>query len=558
MSLAAKAARTAGRRAIPRAEMEPAQRELQRLLRRCQRAERASLARAAFLAVMSHEIREPMNGVVGMARLLRDTPLDTEQRLYLDSALESAETLLTIVNDILDLSRIDSGRLELAPVDLDIASFLERLRLQIEPRARERRIEFRCEILTGAPSLVRVDPGRLRQILLNLVGNALKFTQVGHVTLRVGPAAARPDKVGLWIEVEDTGPGIPRAALRRLFLAFSQGDPDTARLFGGSGLGLMIARRLTRALGGRIHVTSRVGQGTSFRLGLALDPAQEARPAVASIAGSSLLVVDPVARTCERMAQIAAGWGLAARSARSGGQALALLAEAADRGTPFDMVLVDRNLADPSAEGLASAVQADPRLRHARLGLLVASGIRGDAAKARAAGFSAYLRKPVAAETLLDCLRSLRAGPAGANGELITIHSLHERREPSLNVLLADDNPVNCRLTSIILERAGHSVDTVPDGSQALAAIQRRDYQLVLLDVQMPVMGGLEAATRIRALEDPRKAATPIVAITANVMRGDREACLAAGMDGYVTKPISAAALLDAVSRHTTVQVSHL
>ena len=532
-------------------DADPATPELQRLRRRCQRAERASVARAAFLAVMSHEIREPMNGVVGMARLLKDTPLDAEQRLYLDSVLESAETLLTIVNDILDLSRIDSGRLELAPADVDLASFLDRLRLQVEPRARERRIGFRCELLPGTPDVARVDPGRLRQVLLNLIGNALKFTEDGHVAVRVGPAAARPGKVGLAIEVEDTGPGIPSTARRRLFSAFAQGDADTPRLFGGSGLGLMIAKRLTRALGGRMRVVSRVGKGTSFRLELALEPAQGARPAVASIAGSSLLVVDPVARTCERMVQIAAGWGLAVRSTASTRQALALLAEAADRGTPFDTVLVDRNLADPSAEELAAAVRADPRLRHARLALLVASGIRGDAARARAAGFAAYLRKPVAAETLLECLRSLRARPAGPDGELITVHSLHEHRAPSLRVLLADDNPVNCKLTSIILERAGHAVDTVPDGAQAVTAVERRDYQIVLLDVQMPVMGGLEAASRIRALEDRRKAATPIVAITANVMRGDREACLAAGMDGYVTKPISAAVLLDAVDRHT-------
>ena len=524
--------------------------ELERLRRRCRRAEQASLARAGFLAVMSHEIREPMNGVIGMARLLRDTPLDTEQRSYLDSALESAETLLTLVNDILDLSRIDAGKLELAPVDVDIASFLERLRLQLEPRARERQLEFRCELLPGTPAIARLDPGRLRQVLVNLIGNGIKFTSAGHVVLRAGPRAAPAGRVGLALEVEDTGPGIPAPALRRLFSAFAQAGPETPRLFGGSGLGLMIAQRLTRAMGGRITVASRKGQGTVFRVELALDPGTDGRPAVASIAGGSLLVVDPVARSADVMAEIAAGWGLTARAARSGRQALALLAEAADRGAPFDMVLVDRALTGPGPEQIAAAIRADPRLRHARVGLLVASGIRGDGARALADGFAAYLRKPVAAETLLDCLRTLRARPDGSDAGLITVHSIREQRLAPLQLLLADDNPVNCRLATIILERGGHKVDAVPDGLRAVEALRRQRYDVVLLDVQMPVMGGLEAAARIRALPDRDKAATPIVAVTANAMKGDRETCLAAGMDGYVTKPINAAALLEEVSRH--------
>jgi CheY-like chemotaxis protein len=250
------------------------------------------------------------------------------------------------------------------------------------------------------------------------------------------------------------------------------------------------------------------------------------------------------------MAEIAAGWGLTARAARSGRQALALLAEAADRGAPFDMVLVDRALTAPGPEQIAAAIRADPRLRHAGVGLLVASGIRGDGARALADGFAAYLRKPVAAETLLDCLRTLRARADGCDGGLITVHSIREQRRAPLRLLLADDNPVNCRLATIILERGGHKVDAVPDGLRAVEALRRQRYDVVLLDVQMPVMGGLEAASRIRALSDRDRAATPIVAVTANAMKGDRETCLAAGMDGYVTKPINAAALLEEVSRH--------
>lgn len=545
------AAKRTTRRDMAAASGEGLERQLLRMRRLCERAERASRARTSFLAMMSHEIREPMNGVVGMARLLRDTPLDTEQRLYVDSAIESAEALLTIVNDILDLGRIDAGRLELSPVDVELAAFLDRLRLQVEPRAQERQIDFRCEVQPDTPRLVRVDPGRLRQVVLNLLGNALKFTAAGHIALRAKPAGARSGRIGLSLEVEDTGVGIPPTALKRLFTSFTQAEADTPRLFGGSGLGLMIAQRLTRAMGGSISVTSRPGEGTVFRVDLALDPPAEQSAAAAAVAGASLLVIDPVARTRETMAQIASCWGLVVRSARSGRQALSLLAEAADRGAAFDLVLVDRSLSHPSAEQIAAAVRAAPSLRHARLVLLVASGMRGDAAAAQAAGFAAYLRKPVDADTLLECLRTLRARSEGATPGLVTVHSISERRQPGLQLLLADDNPVNCRLASIILQRAGHTVDVVSDGLLAVQAVRDHPYQLILMDVQMPNLNGLEAAARIRALPDAAKAMIPIVAITANAMRGDREACLAAGMNGYVTKPISAASLLEEIARHT-------
>jgi CheY-like chemotaxis protein len=273
-----------------------------------------------------------------------------------------------------------------------------------------------------------------------------------------------------------------------------------------------------------------------------------------ALAGVSLLVADPQERTRSTLVEIARGWGLAVRTARSGRQALTLLREAADRGAPFDLALLDGGLADPSAAGIAAAVRAEASLRPTALVLSVASGMRGDAAVAQAAGFAAYLPKQVDAPTLLACLQALRADQPAAtvDGGLITVHSLSERRAPSLRLLLADDNPVNGRLASIILRRAGHQVEVVTDGQQAVAAVQAAPFDLVLMDVQMPVLDGLDAARRIRALPDPKLARIPIVAITANAMRGDDEACFAAGMDGYVTKPISAATLLDAVQRHHT------
>jgi two-component system sensor histidine kinase/response regulator len=524
----------------------------------------ASQARASFLAQMSHEIREPMNNVLGMARLLRDTPLDPEQRGYVDAVVDAAEALLTLINDILDLTRIDTGRLELDETDVALRPFLDRLRALLEPQARRKGLAFTVEADASVPPLLHTDPSRLRQVLINLAANALKFTEQGRVAIRFSLCPAPTGKVGVRVEVEDTGPGIPRPALDRLFEAYGQAD-QVARLFGGSGLGLMIAHRLSRALGGEIAVRSDTLAGTTFMVDLALSPpaGEAAGTGVAavppSLAGCSLLVVDPQERTRSAIVELASGWGIAARGARSATQGLALLDEAADRGAPYHAVLIDRVLPDLPGNQLGQRILAEARYGRPHLVLLVASGIRGDAARARADGFSAYLPKPVTAQMLLECLTVLRAGAAGAEhagegggaaaaGPLITVHTMADRR-PHLDVLVADDNAVNCRLLQIVLERAGHRVTVVRNGLEAVRALEGSPFDLVLMDIQMPTMDGLEATRRIRQLPDPVRATTPVVAVTANAMRGDVTACYAAGMDGYVTKPVTMASLNDAIGR---------
>ncbi len=534
------------------------QAEIERLRHERDSAEAASRARASFLATVSHEIREPMNSVLGMARLLRDTPLDAEQRGYLDAVIDAGEALLTLVNDVLDLSRIDAGKLELDETDFALAPFLDRLRALIEPAALRRGLKLRIEVERGTPPLLHTDPGRLRQVLINLAVNAIKFTEQGGITIRVAPEEAAEGRVGLRIAVEDTGPGIAEAALRRLFEAYGQADRHVVRLYGGSGLGLVIANRLMHALGGAITVRSRESVGTTFEIRLALAPprpqTRSASAAAAPLAGASLLVVDPQERTRSGIVELAAGWGLTARAARFAGQALAILDDAADRGRPFDLVLIDRDLSDLPGEQLGRRVMAEPRYARPGLILLAASGLRGDAAQAREAGFSAYLPKPVTAEMLLRCLQTLRAAGPERQAGLITVHTMADRQE-RLEVLVADDNDVNRRLMQILLERAGHRPTIVCNGLEAVQALEKRPFDVVLMDVLMPTLDGLEAIRRIRALKDPTRAATPIIAVTANAMRGDAASCFAAGMDGYVTKPITMASLSEAMSRHAKPRV---
>jgi two-component system, sensor histidine kinase and response regulator len=536
--------------------LEALQRELIALRRECAAAQQANEAKSLFLATMSHEIREPMNAVIGMTRVLLETPLSEEQRDYVDAVYEAGQTLLTIINDILDLSRMEAGRLDLDNVAFDLRVLLDRTIRIVEPRAREKGVPLLLDLASDVPRMLRGDPGRLRQALLNLLGNAVKFTAAGEVRLAVRVIADQGERVRLGITVRDTGVGIPEHLHDRLFTPYAQADPSVPRLYGGSGLGLSICRRLVALMGGTVAFSSRAGVGTTFDLELSLAKAPQARssptPAAAGIAGSRLLIVDPNATTGLLIQQHTANWGVESALIASGGEALASLRDALGQGRAFDVALIDSSLPDMGGEELGVRIKSDPRLSTMQLVMVASSGLRGDAARVSQIGFAAYLPKPVTATTLLDCLWQLRAQsgakgkPAGA-GALITVHSISERRPEPLRILLADDNPVNCRIAVLMLEKAGHQIDVVNGGAEAIEAVRGKRYHLVLMDVQMPDVDGLEATRRIRALPVAH-AGVPVIAITANAMHGDDARCFAAGMNDYISKPIDRARLLGKVS----------
>ena len=531
-------------------------RELRRWRRKCRAAERANEAKSVFLATMSHEIREPMNGVIGMTGLLLETPLSAEQQTLVEAVLDSGQALLTIINDILDLSKMEAGRLELESIDFDLKNLLERLVAVVAPRARSKGLALQLVLEPDVPILLRGDPGRIRQILLNLLGNAVKFTSAGEITLTIRRVAEDARELRLGITVRDTGIGIPEHVQGRLFAAYAQADSSVARLYGGSGLGLAICQRLVGLMGGEIRLSSQPGQGTAFDLTLALakTPAKRpgARHAAAAIAGTRLLIVDGTAATRSMLQQRTRSWGIVAEAVDSGEAALATLRAAPRGGRPFEIALVDRFLPDMSGEELGRLIKGNRELRATKLVMIASSGLRGDAGRVKEIGFAAYLPKPVTTTTLLECLLELRGredeSGAGARPGLITVHSMSERRPAALKILLADDNPVNCRLAMLMLEKAGHQIDVVNDGALAVEALVGKAYDLVLMDVQMPGVDGLEATRRIRALPGER-ARVPVIAVTADAMAGDEQRCLAAGMDDYVTKPIDRARLLVKVAQ---------
>ncbi|MCB1885289.1 MAG: response regulator [Geminicoccaceae bacterium] len=505
-------------------------------------------SRAAFLATVSHELREPMNGVLGMARLLRETPLDPEQAGYVEALVASGETLVTLVNDILDLSRIDAGRLDFAPVDFAPRPFFERIAEVCRARAALKGLAFRLDLGDGLPDLVRGDPGRLRQVLVNLAGNAIKFTSEGGVAIVVAASAGEAGRHRLRIEVEDTGIGIPKEAAERLFGAYAQADGGVGRVYGGSGLGLMIAQKLARAMHGDVAVgPGRGDKGTRFAVAVELEAAEAPSQGAprAALAGALVLVVDPEARTRGLYLDFARLWGMQGRGATTGREALLALEEAVLREAPFDFVLVDRRVGDMTAEDFARRVRDEGGHAHARIVLLSGTGVRGDAARAREAGIDAYLPSPVTAGVLLDGLQRLRGAKLGG---LLTAHGLDEGRSRPLRLLVADDIPVNCKLLSVLLGRMGHEVVCVADGTEALDAVRRERFDAVLMDVQMPKMGGFEATRRIREIDGPA-GRIPVIAVTANAMQSDVKACEAAGMNGHVAKPLDRGILLHALER---------
>ena len=506
----------------------------------------ASRAKSEFLANMSHEIRTPMNGVIGMAELLLDAPLDPPQRDCAETIRDSAHALLTIVNDILDFSKIEAGKLDLEEIETDVRDTVEDVARLISIQAHAKDLEVTASIDPALPDIVKGDPGRLRQVLMNLCGNAVKFTQRGEIALDVKVTAASEDATTVRFEVRDTGIGIPADRLDRLFKPFSQVDASSTRRFGGTGLGLSIVRRLVEMMRGEVGVDSHDGLGSTFWFTVCFAPARKSpqprQHAHFALRKRRVLIVDDNATNRKVLTGQLARCGIKAVCTDGAAPALLAMAEADAACEPFEVALIDYQMPNCDGAELGRRINADERLKTTRLVLLTSSGQRGDGRRFAEIGFAGYLLKPVMQRDLTDCLSLVLAADAEGwhtqTQPIVTRHHLraHRGREKH-TILLAEDNPVNQKVAARTLEKLGYRVETVADGQQAVAAWATGRYDLILMDCQMPVLDGYEATREIRGREGGQRH-VPIVALTAHAMKGDDLKCRAAGMDDYLTKPV--------------------